>query len=332
MRVARHHRAIAALAFATSTSVAFADVRVTEIAADVVMVTGRVANMAVLRTSAGLVIVDTLISPLHAREARGALAQRFPGAPIRYVINSHYHLDHHWGNQSYPEAIVLAHRRTCERMSSTLVGAAELLRGAEELTKIRERLAAAPSVEEEGAKLAAELARWETRHARYAGFRLREPDLCLAGDTTLRVGGKTIELLHLGAGHTDGDLVVRFVEDEVVVTGDLVFSGAFPVIDLDGGVDLTNWVTALEALARGAGKRSFVPGHGAPGGVEIVRAQAEYLSALWSGVRAAQAAGLELALAEASIELPEHPARVPLLDDRAANIAAAWRLAENAPQ
>ena len=57
----------------------------------------------------------------------------------------------------------------------------------------------------------------------------------------LSVGGKTIRLQHLGRGHTGGDLVVLFVEDRVLHTGDLFFNGRYPSIDLEAGGSLREW-------------------------------------------------------------------------------------------
>ena len=51
----------------------------------------------------------------------------------------------------------------------------------------------------------------------------------------LSVGDKTVRLQHLGRGHTGGDLVVLFVEDRVLHTGDLFFNGRYPNIDLEAG-------------------------------------------------------------------------------------------------
>ena len=63
---------------------------------------------------------------------------------------------------------------------------------------------------------------------------------------TLQVGGKTLELIHPGAGHTDGDLVVLFRDEQVLHTGDLMFSGYYPNIDLEAGGGVQQWVATLE--------------------------------------------------------------------------------------
>lgn len=78
---------------------------------------------------------------------------------------------------------------------------------------------------------------------------------------TLEVGGKTIELIHPGAGHTDGDLVVLFTDEGVLHTGDLMWNQYYPSIDLEAGGSVQQWVVSLETLLRLDFTR-VIPGHG----------------------------------------------------------------------
>lgn len=78
---------------------------------------------------------------------------------------------------------------------------------------------------------------------------------------TLSVGGKTIELVHPGAGHTDGDLVVLFTDEGVLHTGDLMFNHYYPNIDLEAGGSVQQWVPTLETMLR-LDFTSVIPGHG----------------------------------------------------------------------
>jgi glyoxylase-like metal-dependent hydrolase (beta-lactamase superfamily II) len=78
---------------------------------------------------------------------------------------------------------------------------------------------------------------------------------------TLSMGGKTIELIHPGAGHTDGDLVVLFRDEGVLHTGDLMFNRYYPNIDLEAGGSVQQWVPTLETMLRLDFTR-VIPGHG----------------------------------------------------------------------
>ncbi len=74
------------------------------------------------------------------------------------------------------------------------------------------------------------------------------PNETFAADHELRVGGKTIRSYYLGRGHTDGDLVVLFVEDRVLHTGDLMFNGRYPNIDLEAGGSVREWSATLDRV------------------------------------------------------------------------------------
>ena len=97
----------------------------------------------------------------------------------------------------------------------------------------------------------------------------------------LTVGGKTIRLQHLGRGHTGGDLVVLFVEDRVLHTGDLFFNGRYPNIDLEAGGSVREWDATLDRVMALDFDR-VIPGHGPVTDREGLRAFQRFLRELWS--------------------------------------------------
>jgi cyclase len=88
------------------------------------------------------------------------------------------------------------------------------------------------------------------------------PNDVFDGGQTLKLGGKTLELLHPGPGHTDGDLVVLFVEEGVVHLGDLMFNRLYPRVDLGAGGTVRGWPAALDRVLEMTFDR-VIPGHGA---------------------------------------------------------------------
>jgi len=99
-----------------------------------------------------------------------------------------------------------------------------------------------------------------------AGFWTGEAAQLLPNETfedsmTLQIGGKTLELIHPGVGHTDGDLVVLFKDEGVLHTGDLMFNHYYPNIDLEAGGSVQQWVPTLEYLLR-LDFTTVIPGHG----------------------------------------------------------------------
>ena len=87
------------------------------------------------------------------------------------------------------------------------------------------------------------------------------PNETFSDRQTLTIGGKTIELIHPGAGHTDGDLVVLFKDERVLHMGDLFFNKHYPNIDLEAGGTVQEWPTTLDNLD-GLDFDRVIPGHG----------------------------------------------------------------------
>lgn len=116
----------------------------------------------------------------------------------------------------------------------------------------------------------------------------------------LKVGGKTIRLQYLGRGHTGGDLVVLFVEDRVLHTGDLVFNGRYPNIDLEAGGSVREWIATLDRVMALDFDR-VIPGHGPVTDREGIRAFQNFLRELWGLAESAARDGKSL---EETLKLP----------------------------
>jgi glyoxylase-like metal-dependent hydrolase (beta-lactamase superfamily II) len=110
----------------------------------------------------------------------------------------------------------------------------------------------------------------------------------------LRIGGKTIRAVHLGRGHTDGDLVVLFVEDRVLHTGDLVFNHRYPNIDLEAGGSVRAWIDTLDRVMA-LDFDVVIPGHGAVTDRAGIEAYQDFLRQLWAVGETAAREGRSLA-------------------------------------
>jgi len=186
---------------------------------DVWMISGVGSNVAVLRTTAGTVIVDSMTTTMQGNSIK-ALASQLTGSPVVIVINTHYHIDHTHGNPAFAgSARVISTKRTREHLVNL------------------------------DAKY------WEGDAAASL------PTETFEDEQTIPIGGKTIRLVHPGRGHTDGDLVVLFVEDRVVHLGDLLFNGLYPNIDLEAGGTVQQWPQTLDRASTLEFDK-VIPGHG----------------------------------------------------------------------
>jgi glyoxylase-like metal-dependent hydrolase (beta-lactamase superfamily II) len=215
------------------------------------------------------VVVDTLSTREQAEQLLAAL-RSVTSTPL-VAVNTHWHFDHCFGNDTLataePGTAIWAHEAT-----------ATLLRDA-------------------GGRLQHEWVRhWREREPELAqgmaAVTVRAPDRTVHSVSTLDIGGRTVELRHLGRGHTDGDLVVLVPDAGVVVAGDLVEQGAPP--DFADAYPL-EWPETLAALLEAVpAGRTVVPGHGAPVDLDFVRAQHEQLTALAWLIREGHADGAAL--------------------------------------
>ena len=156
------------------------------------------------------------------------------------------------------------------------------------------------------------------------------PFVDVENEVRLVLGGREVRVLHFGPAHTDGDLVVYFPEEKVLVAGDLLLDGYEPYADTANGGDLLGFRRALDSLMKLDFEKA-VPGHG-----EVVdRARAgrsrDYLAALEAAVRAQVAKGKTEDQAVAEVTLPEFPLKpLPLASSREKNVRAMYRSLEEA--
>jgi glyoxylase-like metal-dependent hydrolase (beta-lactamase superfamily II) len=217
--------------------------------------TGWGANAVALLGEGETLLVDPLVAPAYARELKRLLAARGAG-PVRWVVTTHHHTDHSVGASVFAEegAEVVAHAIAAERMAA-------------EQPEILARRRESPEV-----------------GALFADAVPSAPTRTITGPLELSVGGVRAVVRPCGPAHTPGDLRVDLPGLGVVVAGDLVFHGYHPNLE---HADLDGWRRGLAELLREPEGTTFVPGHGAPGGREIVLAQLAWFDAAEDEVRRA---------------------------------------------
>jgi glyoxylase-like metal-dependent hydrolase (beta-lactamase superfamily II) len=198
-------------------------------------------------------LVDTLSTDAQADELAEHV-RRLTGYPL-ILVNTHHHYDHCYGN-------------------------ARLAAGG---GPIWAHEAAARQLREHGARWQRECYQeWAERDPEFAAalaaVTILPPNHTVRQHSTVDVGGRRVELHHFGRGHTDGDLVVRVPDADVVVAGDLVEEGAPPQFAQAYPLEWPDTLAAL--LAHLTGSTVVVPGHGAPVDAAFVGAAHADLSRL----------------------------------------------------
>ncbi|MBN9560320.1 MAG: quinoprotein relay system zinc metallohydrolase 2 [Alphaproteobacteria bacterium] len=242
---------------------------------------GDIANLGIIVGENAVAVVDTGGS---VEVGRGLLAaiRRVTDKPVRYVINTHEHPDHVFGNAAFgPGVTFVGHHNLPEELAK---------RGEYYLNSFREALGAAAIGE----------------------VKIIPPTLLVDTETTLDLGGRRLRLTAWSpAAHTNCDLTVLDETTGVLFAGDLVFMQHIPV--LDGSV--TGWLSVLPRLAK-LPARIVVPGHGrlvAPW-PQALEDERRYLTTLAADARRLIAAGVPLAQAVPQIAQSER-GRWKLFDD-----------------
>jgi glyoxylase-like metal-dependent hydrolase (beta-lactamase superfamily II) len=225
------------------------DLEVVQVRPDFYMLAGAGANIAVQIGPAGVVLVDSGSAGTSDRVL--AAIRRLTTRPIRYVINTGADTDHVGGNDTLSKAgqTILGNAGSSGVSDEvyTNAGAASVLAHENVLARLAGQQPALP------------FARLPTRT--YSG---RSYPMYLNGDG--------IQVLHMPAAHSDGDSVVFFRRADVIVSGDILDTTRFPVIDLSRGGSIDGELDALNRLVemtippfplRWQEDRTYViPGHG----------------------------------------------------------------------
>jgi cyclase len=219
-----------------------------------------------------LIVVDANF-PSGARAVM-ADAKKVSSKPVKYVFDTHHHGDHSYGNAIWTEAgaITLAYKGVADEMKRY-----------------------EPKRWQESAKQRKDVAdlKRETVEPPRQTF---DKDRFVLEDGTRRV-----EFHFFGWAHTRGDGFVYLPKEQILCTGDAVTNGPY---NYTADAYIGNW----PKVARAAQKlkvTTILPGHGEPGGPEVLAGQALYMTELHKAVKAAIAEGRKLPDFKTSLQLPD---------------------------
>jgi len=201
------------------------EIKATKLGTNFYALDGQGGTIGVLTGPDGVFMVDAQFAPLSEKIA--AAIKQISDRPIKFLVNTHVHGDHTGGNENFGKmgVTILARQNLRNRLEHPNPGA---------------NGQPTPPTPAPGL-----------------------PVITYDAPLTIRMNGEEIRLIPAPVAHTDGDTFVKFVNNNVLMTGDFYRSIQFPNIDRANGGSLPGLVAALDAvIANSDASTKIVPGHG----------------------------------------------------------------------
>lgn len=217
-----------------------------------------------------VVVIDANF-PREAADVVAAI-RKTTDKPIRYVLDTHHHGDHAYGNVVWAKAgATIVAQRNCARLLR-LNGPAEF----------------------------AAAGKGPTGRKDVAATVLKQPSLVFDDRLVLDDGTQRVEFLYLGHSHTIGDAIAWLPKHRILCTGDACVNGPYNYM---GHAHSASWIRCLEKM-QALDPKLICPGHGLPEGPELLRKQQRYFVELRQQVRQGIDKGQEVEDIVKAIDLP----------------------------
>ena len=200
------------------------EITATQVTDSIYMLQGSGGNIGVSVGDDGTFIIDDQFAPLTDKIS--AAIGELTDQPVDFVVNTHFHFDHSDGNENFGRAgaYIVAQDNSRKRMEVDHV-----VNGRPQ-----------PAYDEVG-----------------------QPKITFFDTMRFYFNGHTIDLIHTGIGHTDGDAQIYFREANVIHTGDMFVRYGLPFIDQPNGGSTDGMIDALWNIAGIIDDETIIiPGHG----------------------------------------------------------------------
>ena len=187
------------------------------------------ANAGIIIGKDGIIVIDTLVS---AKEAKRFIRdiKAISKKPIKYVVNTHYHLDHTFGNSEFkkPSAVIISQVKDTEKMKKE----------SEAVLK--------------NAKI------YGLTEKDMKGTKIVYPELTFTDRMKIDLGSQKVEIIYTGSSHTDGSIMAYLPDKKVLFAGDILFTDYHPFM---GEGDIEGWLKTLDYIMT-MDVEKIIPGHG----------------------------------------------------------------------
>ena len=244
-----------------------------------------VPNVGIIVGAAGVLVVDTGMGPANAEIVLSEV-RKITDKPIRYLVSTHFHPEHIFGAQAFPDDTVIIY---------------------------------ATAQYEDLKNKGAMYRDWfidmfgDDVRALLEPVELIPPDVTFERKAIIELGDRMVELHFLGyPAHTGGDTVIYLPDTKIIFTGGLTPNRFFPIMP-DADSSGNGWITSLDRLQQ-FDIETVVPGHGEIADRQLIAQVKEYLTSLRARVEELMVSDQSLEQIQAALK-PEFEAKYPDWDE-----------------
>ncbi|TYS81876.1 MBL fold metallo-hydrolase [Rossellomorea aquimaris] len=261
---------------------------------------GAWSNAGIVDLGEELLIFDSFATPSAGYELRKQ-AEEMTGKPVKYLINSHYHGDHVFGNQAFADTTIISTsltRKWFEEKNKIVDLKTEIEEMEDYLNKLEKQI----ELTADRVMKASQINQYKEMEAILKDLptiKLVLPTYLFEEKMVIEGSKRKVELHCFGGGHTPSDTFLYLPQEKIGFMGDLVTVDLHvPIYDPEEFCAILKKVKLLDI-------KTVVPGHGSPGGNELVCTLEKYLSFLIEKTKEAVKNGVPLEVFVSNLEIPD---------------------------
>ena len=212
-------------------------------------------NAGIIVGDESVLVIDSLRVPSFARDLIKDVKD-ITNKPIKFVIDTHSHWDHSWGNEEFPDATIIGHQNCYAEMVDV-----------EWNEQWRKKVTSSNDPWSEEGNI----------------VNITPPNMTFETSMQMYFGGRELDLKYFGKAHTSGDIYIHLPNEKIVFTGDVAQDGGVPYLGDCYPVDWPETDNKLAALPI----ERFVSGHGPIGNHQALQGARDFIHNLVNSVKSA---------------------------------------------
>ncbi len=226
-------------------------------------------NAGIIVGDDSVLVIDSLRVPSFARDLIKDVKD-ITNKPIKFVIDTHSHWDHSWGNEEFPDATIIGHKNCYAEMVDV-----------EWNEQWRKKVTSSKDPWSEEGNI----------------VNITPPNMTFETSMQLYFGGRELDLKYFGRAHTSGDIYIHLPNEKIVFTGDVAQDGGVPYLGDCYPVDWPETDNKLASLPI----QKFVSGHGPIGDHQALEGARDFIHNLVDSIKSAITDGQNAGQASQSV-------------------------------